>query len=231
LDSVVQTDVSGLDVVGFSLVKGAVVQVSNQDSNINPWDGGPVGVIISLFGTFVSVSVGVVVLSSVSGSVSSQVSIVDPQSLVSLSSSASLVVGVGFVHSVGQLSVGNIDGSVGVVSDGVSGDSVSEKSNGLGIRVAAHVLENNVANQLLIDSTTVLGSPLDGQERTFIEGHGGSIAESSLSVVLRIEQSVGIVSISVGFVESIIASSRVLQVHIGIGQSQEKRKGYDELHQ
>jgi len=230
LDSVVGADPSGLDVEGLSSVEIAPVHRVGQDGNINPWDGGPVGIVISLFGTFVSVSVSVVVLSSVGGSISSQVSIIDPESLVSLSGGTSLVVSVVLVHSIGQLSVGGSGGSSSVVGDGVGGNSISNQIDGISIRVGADVLENDVANQLLVNSTTVLSSPLNRQKGSFVEGHGGSVAESSLSVVLGIEQSVGVVSISVGLVQSIIATSRVLHVHIGIGNSQESGESSDELH-
>jgi len=73
------------------------------------------------------------------------------------------------VHSVGQLSVGESSGSSSIVGDGVGSNSVSDENGGIGIRVAAHVLEHNVANQLGIDSTSVLGSPLNRQKRSFVE--------------------------------------------------------------
>jgi hypothetical protein len=230
LDSVGHTDVSGLDVEGFSSEEVAVIHGVGQDGNINPWDGGPVGIVVSLFGTFGSVSVSVVVLSSVGGSISSQVSVIDPESLVSLSGGTSLVVNVVLVHSIGQLSVGESGGSSSVVGDGVGGNSISNQIDGISIGVGADVLENDVANQLLVNSTTVLSSPLNRQEGSFVEGHGGSVAESSLCVVLGIEQSISVVSISVGLVQSIIATSRVLHVHIGIGNSQDSGESSDELH-
>jgi len=223
-------DESRLDVVRFSSVEIAVIHVGDHDGDINPWDGGPVRIVVSLLSAFVSVSVGIVVLSGVGGSVSSQVSIIDPETLVSVSGGTSLVVSVVLVHSVGQFSVGGSGGSSSVVGNGVSGNSISNQIDGISIRVGADVLENDVANQLLVDSATVLSSPLNGQERTLIERHGGSVAESSLSIVLGVEQSVGVVSISVGFIQSIIATSRVLHVHIGIGNSQGGKESSDELH-
>jgi len=161
LDSIVHANKSGFDVEGFGFVEITIIHGSGQDSNINPWNGSPIGIIISLFGTFVSESIGIVVLSSVSRSISSQVSIIDPQSFVSLSSGASLIERIWFVHSVCQLSVGKIDGSVGIVGDGIGGNSVSEESGGFGIGVAAHVLEDDVANQLGVDSATMLSSPFN----------------------------------------------------------------------
>lgn len=92
LNSVAHADESGLNVVGFGLVEVTVCHGSSQDGNIDPWSRGPVRVVVSLLGTFVSESVSVVVLSSVSGGVSSQVSIIDPESLVSQSSDAGLAI-------------------------------------------------------------------------------------------------------------------------------------------
>jgi len=222
--------ISGLDVLGLSLVEVAVLHVGCEDSNVDPWRRSPVWEVISLLSTLVSVSVGIVVLSGVGRGGSSEVSVVDPQSHVSLSSLASNVVGIRLVHSVERSIILEGSGSSIVGSDGVGGLSISQQEGVVSIGSRAHVLNNHVADKLSIDSTSVLCGPLKREERTLIKAHGGSNAISSLCVVLGIEQSVGIVSIGVGLIESIIRSSEILHVEISIGQSQEDKQSSDELH-
>jgi hypothetical protein len=50
----------------------------------------------------------------------------------------------------------------------------------------------------------VLVGPFNGEKRAFIEAHCRSIAISSLCVVLRVKQTVSIVSVCVGFIQTII---------------------------
>jgi len=54
---------SGLDVLGFSSVERAIGFIGSQDGHISPGSRSPIGIIISLFGAFIAVSVSVVVLS------------------------------------------------------------------------------------------------------------------------------------------------------------------------
>jgi hypothetical protein len=132
-------------------------------------------------------------------------SVSDEQSHISFSGFAVLVEVIWFVHSVQQVTIGILGNwSVSIVSDGISGSSISYSDVRIGIRISAHVLNNEVANQLWVSSTTVLIGPFNGEQRLFIESHIGSPAISSLSIVLGVEQSVGIVSIGVGFVQTIV---------------------------
>jgi hypothetical protein len=157
--------------------------------------------------------------------VSSEVSIIDPETLVSLSSRTGLVEGVWFVHSVEQVSIGILSNSSGsVIGDGIGGSSISDQEGGISVRGRAHVLEEDVTDQFRVDSTSMLSSPLNGEERTFIERHSRSVTESSLRVVLRVEESIGVISVGVGFVQPIVTSSRILHIHIGVDYCQKGEK-------
>jgi hypothetical protein len=95
-----------LDVLGLRLVELAVGVRGSQDGNISPGSGSPVGIVISLFGAFVAVSVTVVVLTGEDGTgfssvqVSLSFTISNEETHVTVSVLAVLVVLVGFVHSV-----------------------------------------------------------------------------------------------------------------------------------
>jgi hypothetical protein len=183
----VSANVSGHNVEGLSLVKVAVASISRHDNNIDPWRGSPVGIVISLFSTFVTESISIVVLSGVDRSSSSKVSVINPETHVSLSSFAGQVVGIGLVHSIEGLSISSVlESSSGISGDGVGGLSVSQQDGLRIIRVGAHVLQDNIANQFSISTTSMLVGPLHREVRTLIKAHGGSIAISSLCIILRI---------------------------------------------
>lgn len=63
----VKAKVLGSDVLGFSLVKVAELLVLGQNGNISPGGWVPVRIVVSFFGTFVSMSIGIVVLSGEDG--------------------------------------------------------------------------------------------------------------------------------------------------------------------
>lgn len=209
-----------LNIEGLLLVGIAVVSSLSQDGNINPRGGMPIGIVISLFGTLESVSVSVVVLSGEDGGSSSSVevafllSVSNEETKVSGSSLASLVELQRLVHSesviVSSLLLNR--GKIGL--DSIGGASVSDVSRGIvSVVSSAHVLDNEVAVHSGI-STTVLVGPLNGEERTFIKIHFRSLAVTTLSVVLGVEQSIGIVPVGVVLPEAIVGTSRVLHVQV-----------------
>jgi len=213
----------GLDVLRFLSVEFAEILIVSEDGNVSPWRWMPVGIVISLLGTFVTVSVSVVVLSGIDGRSSSSVevsfflSVSNKETHVSFSVLAVLVVLVGLVHSVEEISVSiNGNWSVGIVGDSISGGTITNSDHGIGILVGADVLENHVAVHLRIDTASVLNSPFDRHLRSFIEGHRGTNTISSLSIVLGVEQSVSIVSVCVCFVQSIIGASWAVHVEISV---------------
>jgi hypothetical protein len=221
---------SGFDVVRLCLVKSAVVHVGGEHSNIDPWGRGPVWVIISLFGTLITESLSIVVLSGESCVSTVQISVVNPESQISASGGASLVVGIVLVHSIGQFSSSEGNGTIGVVGDGIGGNSISDQKGGIRVGVGANILENNIAYQFSVNSTTMLCSPLNGEVRALIKAHGRSVAVATLSIILRVIQTIGIISVGIGFIETVIASPGVLHIHISIGDSQKKEHGSKELH-
>ena len=120
--------------------------------------------------------------------------------------------------------------------DGVGGRTISDdlfarkRSTSIISGSTAHVLQNNITVQLRV-TTAVLGSPLNGKLRAFIKGQRRADTVTSSSIVLGIEKSVGVVSVSVVFVESVIGTSRVLHVAIAIDIAQEdERKKNESFH-
>jgi hypothetical protein len=213
----------GLDVLRLLLVELAEGFVGSQDGNISPGSRVPVGIIVTFFGAFVAVSVTVVVLTGEDGASATSVevsfffSVGDEETHVSLSVLAVLVVVVGFVHSVEQVSV-TIEGSgrSGIVLDSVGGGTISDEDHGISIGVGADVLNNHVAIHSGVLTATVLSGPFDGQLRSFIVGHRGSDAITSLGVVLGVEQSVSIVSVCIGFIQSVVGASRRVHVKVTV---------------
>lgn len=227
----------GLDVLGFSLVKVTPIWVVGKDGNIFPGGWVPVWVIVSFFGAFKTISVSVVVLSGVDSSSSSLVqssfsfSVCNVQSHVSISDGTVSVELERLVHSIGKVISSGSSSSSNVVGDGISGNSISNSLGWVSVGTGAHVLDNQVANQLWVSSASVLSSPFNGEERLFVEGHGRSPAVSSLSVVLGVKQSLCIVSVGVGLVKSVVRTSWALQVEIAGSESKESEKdGKSSLH-
>jgi len=122
----IAAEVLGLHVLRLSLVVRAPAEVVGEDGNIPPDSGMPVGVVISLLSALKSVTVGVVVL-TIAGSLVSNSSVGDPETLVAAASSTGQVIGVGLVHTEEEVAVGvQGGGSSRVSSDGVSGRSISD---------------------------------------------------------------------------------------------------------
>jgi hypothetical protein len=209
-----------LDVLRFLLVEIAIFGGRGKDSDIDPRRWVPVGIVVSLFGAFESVSIAIVVLSSEDGSSSASVevsfgsSIRDEESHVSLSGVASLVVSQTLMLAEGVIvsGLGLDGGKIGI--DSIGGRTVSDVVLSIvGLVGATHVLDDKVAVQSGVSATVLVG-PFDREERAFIKIHFGSLAVTSLGVVLGVEQSVGIVSIRVVFSKSIIGTAHMLHIQI-----------------
>jgi hypothetical protein len=225
----VSANATGGNVSGVLGVEIAVGIVVNENGNIDPWRRSPVWVVISFFRAFVTVSVTVVVLSGEDGGssvlvkVSFLFTIGYPESVVSFSGLAVLVIVVVLVHSKSKVVVGigvSLSWSLWIIRDGVGRRTVSDEQSVGSVGLGAHVLNNHVAIQFGV-AATVLRSPFDHEERTFVEAHGRSVAISSLGVILRVEKTICIVSVVVCFVQSVIRTSRVLHVQIGESASRE----------
>jgi hypothetical protein len=161
-----------LDVLGFLSVEVAELFVRSQDGKVPPGGRGPVRIVVSLLSALISVSVTVVVLSGEDGrgSASVQVTLVlsvgNEETHVPLSGLAGSVVHPVLVHAEGEFASGGIscNGAVGIIGNGAGGRTISHQNSGISIRVAAHVLDHHVANQLAVDTATVLVCPLNRQE-------------------------------------------------------------------
>jgi hypothetical protein len=201
----------GFDVLRFLLVEFAIGLVGSEDGNISPGRRMPVRIVISLLGAFITLSVSVVVLSGEDGGSSSSVkvsfffTISNKETHVSFSVLAILIVLVRLVHSVKEISVTvNGNWSVEIVGDGIGGGSISNSDHGISVFGGADILDNHVAIHLGVNTTSVLNSPFEGHLGSFVVRHSRSNAISSLGVVLRVEQSVSIVSVGVCLVQSVV---------------------------
>jgi hypothetical protein len=201
----------GLNVLGLGLVELAEGFIRGEDGQISERRRVPVGIIVTFLDALISVSVSVVVLAGEDGSTSASVEVAlfltvgNEETHVALSVLAVLVVVIGLVHSEEQVSVTiGSEGRSGIVVNGIGGGTISHEDHGVSVGGRADVLENHVAIHSGVSTATVLSSPLNGHLRSLVVGHRGTNAVSSLSVVLGVEQAVSIVSVRVGFVQSVV---------------------------
>jgi hypothetical protein len=164
----ISTEISRFDVLGFCLVEGTPGHIVGQNGNISPGGGSPIGIVISLLGAFESVSVSIVVLSGVDGSVSIQValllSISNKQSLVSLSGIAGIIIDSVLVHSISEKSSGISGSNSGfTVVNSISGGSVTNSIVRRVVSIGTHVLDDQIAIDFGVLSAAVLNGPFDGQ--------------------------------------------------------------------
>jgi hypothetical protein len=143
------------------LVEIAPRFVLSKDSNISPWGRGPVGVVVTLLRAFVTVSVSVVLLTSEDSRTSSGVqvalffSVRDPETEVAVTGLAVLVVGIAFVHAELQISVFiDLQRSGLVIGDGVGSGTITNSDHWRIVLKSTHVLEDNVAVQVGIITTS-----------------------------------------------------------------------------
>jgi hypothetical protein len=211
----------GLDVLGLGLVELAEGFIRGKDGQISERSRVPVRIIVAFLRALISVSVAVVVLAGEDGSTSASVEVAlfltigNEETHVAFTVLAVLVVVIGLVHSVEQVSVTiGSERRSGIVVNGIGGGSISYEDHGVSVGRRADVLENHVAIHSGIGTTTVLSGPFNSQLRSLVVGHSGTNAVSSLSVVLGVEQSVSIVSVRVGFIKSVIRASGVVHVEV-----------------
>jgi hypothetical protein len=179
-----------LYILALLLEQLAVITVISVHSNVLPWGGVPVGVVVTLLRALESVTVSIVVLTSVDCSVSNislSNTVGNEQSQVAVTGLACAVERVRLVHSVYIFSGSSIllVHSCWVGGNSSSGCSITNIGFGWSVCGTAHVLENHVARHLGV-STSVLGGPLDGELGSLVIAHGGTYAVSTTSVVLGI---------------------------------------------
>jgi hypothetical protein len=203
----------------LGLVELAEGLVRGEDGQISEGSRVPVGIVVTFLDALVSVSVSVVVLAGEDGSTSASVEVAllftigNEETHVAFSVLAILVVLVGLVHSEQQFSVTiGSERRVGIVLNGIGGSTISDSDGGVSVGGRADVLENHVAIHSGVSTATVLNSPFNGQLRSLVVGHSGTNAVSSLSIVLGVEQTVSVVSVRVGFIQSVVGTSGVVHV-------------------
>lgn len=235
-----------LDVLGLSGVVWASEGIRGQDGDILPRSGMPVRIVVSLFWALISVVassvlgwsgssvVSVLVLTRGGGSISvvsdlprddavhavTDCLVGGVQSLVSEAGSAVLIELERLMKTVNVFSGGSLslvlNTSCSVRRSVLSGLGLGGAiSVSHGIFGSTHVLENQVT-VVVSHSTGMLGGPLDTEQTSDIKVERRSPTESSGSVVLGIEQSLGVVSVVVSFGQAVVGSSWVLHVCIGI---------------
>lgn len=169
----------------------------------------PVWIVVSLFWAFESVSVTIVVLTGCDCSnVIVDSSISNEQTFISFSCFAGLVEVIMFVHSV-FLDGGVLDHDIKgvcIISDGGGSVTVTNIT-------CAHELQDDFAFVIFLTARVLVG-PFDGQLTSLVEVHWWSPTVTSCCIVLGIKKSILIVCICRLFVETIVASSWIVHVHI-----------------
>lgn len=219
----VGTVVLGLDVLALGFVIAASALVVGPDSNVLPHGRVPVGVVITLLSALKSILCS----SSVLAGGHSTIAITwgfsgDPETLVALTLNAGLVVAVGLVHSIEELTIEDTIGNLPVVVVGGSGVSIGgdtglratiSDSQSLIISLrTTHVLEDNLTT-IVINAARVLVGPLDSKDRTFVVVHCSTPAVSSSCIVLAVEQTSGGLTITF-LLESVVVARWVLEVNV-----------------
>jgi len=206
-----------LDILRFSTVSSATTRVVCEDGNVSPRSGAPVRVVVTFFSAFITITISVFVLAGEDGGVTAlQVAVSSEQAEVATTLLAVAIVSIGFVTT--ELRVG-VSGHV--FGDTVSGFTIAEEG-------VAHVLENDFAVEVRV-AATVLVSPFDVHDGTFIEVHVTEVIATTV-VVLGIEHAVGIVTIAVTFVSTIVATTRELEVDVSRDYCCQEQQDGDLLH-
>lgn len=215
-----------LHVLRLGLVVAASGSLRWQYGDILPGSGRPVGVEIALLGALqaiavVGVSVGVLASSLSRRGGSSCVLICQEESCVAVALSACVVPRQGLVlstYSSQESIVCVVSNSVAVVvSNGVRSSLLGSVANPR----AAHVLQDHVAVYVVVSrAASVLHGPLDLQERSLVVGHRVSPLVASLRVVLRVEETVLVLSILILLIQLVVRSARGVEVAISRGGSQ-----------
>jgi hypothetical protein len=230
---------TGLDVLRLTNNGFASLGSIGQISNIHPGGGAPVGVIVTFLRTLVTTAGTVGVLAGVNGTsvlnASNGVGTVSSATLdvlvsgveaeVALGHGAQLVIVVRLMTSVLLISVAIVVRAiVVVVRDGVGGGTIAKTS-------IAHVLPDDVAIVVGLaslggDTARMLVGPLQGDDRSLVEllTSDGSNVGSTTVVVLGIEQTISVGTITVGFIQSVVGATNVAHVDIGISRAEKKGK-------
>jgi len=185
-----------------------------KDSDILPWGWVPVRIVVTLLIALKTTTSSTVVLTSVDGRLT-DVLVGDEQTLVTLA-------GVTVAEVRGRLVIAILELLDGVERQDVVGRSII--SGTVTEPRSAHVLHDHLAiNVGVLGTATVLGSPLDLEQRSGVVGHQRTPTITSLIVVLGIEKTSLVVLITA---VAIVRTTRV--VHVDVRHSGGQQTTHDE---
>lgn len=184
-----------------------------QDGDILPGVIVPPWVVIAFLGAFIATTVAVGVLTSIDGGLTVQILISSPETLITLDiiTTGSIVL-TRFMETSG--------GVIGILGRSVGGRSITEI-------ITTHVLKDVFTTHLTIGAASVLIRPFNGKDRSLKEGHAvlfglgvGCVSTSITNiitttiVILRIEHTIGVVTISRLFVQTVVGTTRNMEIMI-----------------
>mmetsp|Transcript_18927 Transcript_18927/g.32661 ORF Transcript_18927/g.32661 Transcript_18927/m.32661 type:complete len:218 (+) Transcript_18927:1271-1924(+) len=202
-------------VLRLLLIPAATIFVVSKDGNILPWSRVPVRIVIFLFLAFKSVTSSAIVLTRILSVISVQVTVSNKQTLVTFTSFAFLEPVQRFVEAV-FVTFATIGFFVVVFRDLVSRSAITNQRFSWSIVRATHVLQNDSAISVFV-TTSVLIGPFDSQPRSFVVFHhfrANIDCVTTLGIVLRIKHSLGVLTIGVTTIQTIVGTTRVMHVNI-----------------
>jgi hypothetical protein len=199
--------VSALDVFRLALVVFTSLEwFVSVHGKINPLSRVPVRVVVTFLRALITTTITVVVLAGEASCLPVQVTVSSEQALVAESVLAIHVVIVVLVHTETNIVVAVVVLALGWgFRDGTSGHTVTET-------IITHVLDNNFTFVLRV-TTSVLVGPLKRELFTDVIIQGSYVGTTTV-IVLRIEQTVGIVPVTTSFVETVVGATRVVEIHV-----------------
>ena len=195
----------GLDVLRLGLEERTELGAVSQDGNVDPRGGQPIRVVVALLRALKAVAGAIGVLAGELGAVALEILRGGEEAVVALTLLAVAVISVGFVAA--EFGVGI---ELGAVGDSLGGGAITEQR-------VTHELQNDLTIDAIADAAAMLVGPLNVDERTGNELVGLDVVPATV-VVLRIEEAVRVVSVTIGFVEPIVASGHCMQINIGLSK-------------
>ena len=251
----------GLDILGLrAIILASGLWLIREHGNIVPRRGMPIRIIVPLLRTFQAVAllptataVAVRILPRRGRStIFLYLPVGSVEALVALARNASLVEVQGFVVSSRSLCGPLLGGIVVIATGSVLACAIAK----IAILVFIHILQDYLALQVRVASATaVLVMPFDIQLGVLIELHGpfcstllshivvvvpvlaGGLAVisdliSRSGVVLRVEETIGVLHVVALLVQLVVGATRVVQVHVGLDRAypQQQHPGRSSRH-
>eukprot|EP00052_Salpingoeca_macrocollata_P011462 m.88361 g.88361 ORF g.88361 m.88361 type:complete len:676 (-) comp18065_c0_seq1:202-2229(-) len=200
-------------VLAVGLVPLAALRVVGQNLHINPGSGMPVRVVVTLLGALIPTASTVVVLASEARRVAVEVTIGREETAVAVAVAAVGVVVVILVHAIAHIVVAvAVLALGGLARNGAGGSAIAQC-------VRAHVLEDDFA-VVVVTAARVLVGPFNWQSFAFVKVERSDVVATAV-VVLRVKQTVGVVAVAVGLVQTVVGAAHVLHVHVSGSTAQQ----------